>query len=453
MKMSYSSEEDAMKLSCGQITLSLLLVAILTTCSTIPAAIPTSQPAPINGGDPVKLTSLHSNKTRVEAPEAEPGDVTALAGDNTAFAFDLYQHLAGEKGNLFYSPYSISMALAMVEAGARGDTLAEINQAMHFTLPQDRLPVAFNALDQAIKQRAAKIPESNKDHPFQLNIANATWTQKDYAILPQYLDLLAQQYGAGVDQVDFTRNSEAARQAINQWVENQTQRKIQNMIPAGLINDSTRMVLVNAIYFNASWLYPFNQEATRDEAFTQMDGSQVTAPMMHTSRLMGYAKGEGYQVVELPYISTNLVMDVIVPDAGRFAEVEPSLSGKSVTAMLGQIRETEVDLGLPKFKYEDQIELKPVLEAMGMQLAFTPGAPDFSGMTTDPNMYLQEVLHKAYVSVDENGTEAAATTAVMAGITAMPLEKVKLTVDRPFIFLIRDRENGAILFLGRVASI
>jgi serpin B len=441
------------------LALALMLALILSACaqpgSNIPSPQPSDQPTesvkepqPQGDAEPV---ALQSDKPRDSAPVADPAAQSALTDSNTAFAFDLYRQLVGAGDNLFYSPYSISLALAMTQAGAEGQTLEEMNQALHFDLPKDQLHPAFNALDQGLAQRAAQSIEGEK--PFQLHIANSIWGQQDYAFNPSYLDLLAQNYGAGLRLVDFVNATEASRQAINDWVAEQTEDRIKDLIPPGSIDEMTRLVLANAIYFNGGWLNPFEAENTRPETFNALSGEAQQVPMMRQTDQYGYARGDGWQLVELGYVSYSYAMDVIVPDAGNFEAFEQSLTGEQVNEMLSQVFYTTVILGMPKFEYESDFLLKEPLQALGMNLAFQPGQADFTGMAADSNLYIQEAVHKAFVSVDEAGTEAAAATAVMAGTTSMPMEEINLTIDRPFIFLIRDRESGTILFVGRVVSI
>lgn len=397
--------------------------------------------------------SLKSAKERTLNPDVPAEDLTALTNGLTAFSADLYRQLSSQEGNLFFSPYSISLALAMTQAGAAGETRAQIDAALHYTLEGERLHAAFNALDQELARRATEVVESESEaNPFQLKVANSLWGQRDYPFRSEYLDLLATNYGAGLQVVDFKQNTEQARQAINDWIAQATEQKIKDIIPEGGLNAMSRLVLANAIYFNASWLTPFETEFTKDEAFNLLDGSQKTVPMMHKTDRYGYVDGDTFQLVELPYISQNLVMDVLVPDEGQLAVFEQSLDAERLKSIFEQIGSSEVELGLPRFKFEASTGLSSTLKAMGMQAAFDPNSADFSNLADTDELFLQDVLHKAYISVDEAGTEAAAATVVMVGATGAQLEPVKLTVDRPFLFLIRDTGTGAILFFGRVTN-
>jgi serpin B len=393
---------------------------------------------------------LQSDKPRDTSPSVDASDLTALVDGNNAFAFDLYQVLKQTGGNLFYSPYSISEALAMAYAGARGETEKDMAEALNFTLSQARLHPAFNSLDLQLKQRRQGAAGKNGTG-FKLDVANAIWGQKDYQFLAQYLDVLAQNYGAGLRIVDFIKQTEQSRVTINQWVSDQTQGKIKDLIPPGAISDMTRLVLTNAVYFNAAWQYPFNKEATSDGAFYLLDGSSVTAPMMKQTESFGYAEGANYEAVELPYSGQELSMVILLPKAGQFEAFENSLDAELVKTIIGQLEMNEVSLTMPKFEYESSFGLKQALSTLGMGVAFTPDA-DFSGMNGDHNLLIQDVLHKAFVSVDEAGTEAAAASGVIVGITAMPAQQAQVTINRPFLFLIRDIATGSIIFVGRVLN-
>jgi len=401
-------------------------------------------------GQTVSGQMLQSDKQRDTSPSVYEGDLTALIDGNNAFAFELYQVLKQTGGNLFYSPYSISEALAMTYAGARGETEKDMAEALNFTMSQDRLHPAFNSLDLQLKQRGQGA-EGKNGAGFRLDVANAIWGQESYKFLAQYLDVLAQNYGAGLRIVDFIKQTEQSRVTINQWVSEQTEDKIRDLIPQGGINEMTRLVLTNAIYFNAAWLYPFNEEATSDGLFFLLDGSSVMVPMMKQTESFGYAEGTDYQAVELPYSGQELSMVILLPKAGQFEDFEDSLDAELVKAIISQLETNEVSLTMPKFEYESSFGLKQALSTLGMGVAFTPDA-DFSGMDGNHDLLIQDVLHKAFVSVDEAGTEAAAATAVIVGITSMPAQPTQVTINHPFIFLIRDIATGSIVFVGRVLN-
>ena len=247
---------------------------------------------------------------------------------------------------------------------------------------------------------------------------------------------------------------EPARQAINQWVSDQTKDKIKDLIPAGAITPDTRLVLANAIYFYAKWLHPFDGSLTQPGGFNLLDGTTITVPMMSLGEVTGlpYMAGQGYQAVELPYAGGKVALTLIVPDAGRFAQVRAALTASQLETLWGSLETKQVQLSLPKFKYESSFSLGKTLGQLGMPDALTPGVADFSGMDGTRDLFISDILHKAVVAVDEEGTEAAAATAVVVGITAMPVIDVQLTVDRPFIFVIRDTQSGAMLFMGQVLN-
>jgi serpin B len=401
-------------------------------------------------GQTVSGQVVQSDKPRDTSPSVDESDLTALVDGNNAFAFNLYQVLKQTGGNLFYSPYSISEALAMTYAGARGETEKDMAEALNFTLSQDRLHPAFNSLDLQLKQRGQGAAGKNGTG-FKLDVANAIWGQEGYQFLAQYLDVLAQNYGAGLRIVDFIKQTEQSRVTINQWVSDQTQGKIKDLIPPGVINDMTRLVLTNAIYFNAAWQYPFDEKATSDGQFYLLDGSSVTVPMMKQTESFGYAKGANYEAVELPYSGQELSMVILLPKAGQFDAFENSLDAELVKTIIGQLETNEVSLTMPKFEYESSFGLKQALSTLGMGIAFTSDA-DFSGMDGNHDLLIQDVLHKAFVSVDEAGTEAAAATGVIVGLTAIPAQPAQVTIDRPFLFLIRDISTGSIIFVGRVLN-
>jgi len=398
---------------------------------------------------------LMSDKPRDASPDVNQADLDLLTGGNSAFAFELYQALREQEDNkddnLFYSPYSISLALAMTYAGARGDTAEEMAATLHFMLEQDRLHPAFNWLDTELTSRGEGA-QGKDGEGFRLNIVNALWGQKDYSFLSSFLDVLAENYGAGLRILDFMAEPEKGRVTINNWVSDQTEDRIKDLIPQGAIDELTRLVLTNAIYFNAAWKYPFDEDMTDDNGrFYLLDGGQVTVPMMKQTESFGYTEGDGYQAVELLYDGDELSMVILLPASGDFEAFEAGLQAQQVSDIVSDLQPTEVVLTMPGFEFDSEFSLKDTLTEMGMPTAFTEAA-DFSGMAGTRDLCISEVLHKAFVSVDEAGTEAAAATAVIVGETAMPEQPVEVTVDRPFIFLIRDIETAAVLFVGRVLN-
>ncbi len=385
-----------------------------------------------------------------EASPAGPEELAELGAGNTAFALDLYQVLRQQEGNLFFSPYSLSLALAMTYAGARGETEAQMARTMHYTLPPARLHPAFASLSEALASRGEGAA-GREGEGFRLNVANALWGQEGYDFLSSFLDLTDRYYGAGLQRVDFMAAPEEARQTINDWVADETEDRITDLIPQGVIDTLTRLVLTNAIYFNAAWAEPFEESLTREGPFYLLDGAQVSAPMMHQTSSFGYSQGQGYQAVQLPYDGHQLSMVILLPEAGEFEALEASLDTAGLQAILGALAYQQVALTMPRFEFSAQFRLDEALSALGMVDAFTDAA-DFSGMTGSRELFLSAVLHKAFVSVDEAGTEAAAATAVVASLTSAPSEPVEVTLDRPFLFLIRDLQTDTVLFWGRVVD-
>lgn len=400
---------------------------------------------------PVSGEVVKSDKPRDTSPAAPKADLSALVDGNSAFSLDLYQALKDAEGNLFYSPYSISLALAMTYAGARGETAQQMANTIRFILPQTQLHPAFNSLDIELKRRGEGA-KGKDGKGFRLNVVNAIWGQKGFKFLAEFLDTLAENYGAGLRPLDFAGAPEESRTKINNWVSDQTEKRIKDLIPPGAITPVTRLVLTNAIYFNAAWQYPFKENAT-DKAgtFYLIDGAKVTVPMMKQTEMLGYTEGTGYQVVELPYDGRELSMVILLPKSGNYKTFEKSLDAKQVAAMVKDLKLRRVALALPRFKFESDFNLNKTLSKMGMSLAFSPGA-DFSGMTGSRNLFISEVIHKSFIDVDESGTEAAAATAVIMPTSIPPSATTEVIIDRPFIFLIRDISTGTILFVGRVLN-
>jgi serpin B len=395
----------------------------------------------------VQAMVLQSDLERDTSPLVGATDLGELTTGNTAFALDLYQSLREGEGNLFFSPYSISLALAMTYAGARGETQREMAQTLHFTLSQDGLHPAFNTLDLELSSRGEEIDEQEGE-PFRLNIANSIWGQRGYEFLPEFLDTLAMNYGAGLRIVDYVEATEEARLMINQWVSDETEGKIKDLIQPGVLNELTRLVLANAIYFNAGWFFPFAEEETHEGTFQLLDGGQVSVPMMSQTETFRYSEGYGYQVVELPYVGQEMAMVILLPELGMFEAFEMGLNSERLSEIFDDLNSQSVALTMPKFEYESEFSLKETLIKMGMGSAFADA--DFSAMDGTRDLFISEVVHKAFVSVDEKGTEAAAATAVIIALRSALSTPVKMTVDRPFIYMIRDLKTGTILFVGRV---
>ena len=398
--------------------------------------------------------SASADEVRSSEPRQTPTSLPAnelaeLVDGNNAFAFDLYRQVSNGEENLFFSPYSISVALAMTYGGARGETAREMARAMQFYLPADNLHSAFNYLDRQLASRGEGA-EGKDDQGFRLNVVNAIWGQRDYAFLPDYLDVLARNYGAGLRVLDFQGSPEPSRVTINQWVEEQTESRIVDLIPKGAIDSMTRLVLTNAVYFNAAWQSQFQEGATAPGTFHLVDGKEVTVPMMHQTASFGYWRGDNFEVVELPYDGNELSMVILLPESGQFEAFQSAVDGEALRGAVDNLEWTRMALTMPGFKIETSFGLNDALAEMGMVAAFEPGVADFSGMGGSRDLFITDVVHKAFVDVDESGTEAAAATAVIVGTTSVPAEPIEVTIDRPFMFLIRDMETGTVLFLGRV---
>jgi len=393
---------------------------------------------------------LQPQVSRETAPEVAEEELQALVDGNTAFALELYQRLREREGNLFLSPYSISLALAMAYAGARGETATEMAQALHFTLPQERLHPAFNALDLAITSRTTV-------EGIELNIANAFWGQLGHRFLQEFIDLLARDYGAEIRLLSFQDTPEACREHINEWVSQKTQGKIEELLPPGSVGPDTRLILTNAIYFKGAWKFEFDPGLTQTGEFHLLDGSTVTVPFMRHFEggfegvMLNYAEGRigdvSYQAVELPYVGEELSMVILLPELKKFKEFEQALNAERLEGILRELRSWEIHLVIPKFSFSSGFSLRGALTGLGMPRAFSPEA-DFSGMDGTHELWIDEVYHKAFVKLDERGTEAAAATGV-GMVLAAP---IPVQVNHPFIFLIRDRGTGAILFMGRVLN-
>jgi len=397
-------------------------------------------------------------------PQADWADVGQLVAGNNAFAFDLYQTLRGEKGSLFFSPLSISSALAMTYAGAAGETAEQMADVLHFTLPDEHLHTAFGDLirdltaDRASGQDAGDLDAAEQE-PFVLDIANSLWGQEDYPFLQDFLDTVIRSYDSPLRRLDFFRDPEGSRNVINQWVSDQTRDRINDLLKSGDIKRETRLVLANAVYFNASWEHAFDEGATRARVFHLPD-ADVTVEMMRQTEYFRYGEGEDYQAVELPYAGGDAAMVILLPREGRFAEFEQSLSAETMQDVLGNMSRREVQVTMPKFEYEQEMELSKVLSAMGMATAFNPLSADFSGMNgyrcpEDEGLYIGRVRHKAWIGVDEASTEAAAATAVVMGAGCAVggfVPPVIFTADRPFIYTICDTRTGSTLFMGRISD-
>lgn len=372
-------------------------------------------------------------------------DQAALSQGNNAFALDLYAHLRSQPGNLFFSPESISTAFAMAYAGARGQTAAQMQHVFYFTLPPARLHPAMGALLQSMNASHAD---------YELHAADALWAEQDESFLPDFQKLMQADYAAGFHPVDFEHAPEAVRGAINQWVAQETNNRIQNLIGPGTLTPATRLVLTNAIYFKGSWLDPFLARDTSSDAFYLTATQTVKTPLMHRTGGYSYYDGGSFQALELPYKDNDLAMVVLLPkQKDGLAALEKQFTAVAANSWIEKLRpEEKVILTLPSFTMTQQFELSGALSAMGMPQAFSQAA-DFSGMTGKRDLTISAAIHKAFIDVNEQGTEAAAATSTIMVATAMRAyapPPIVFRADHPFLFLIRDTRSGAILFLGRL---
>lgn len=390
---------------------------------------------------------IASDKQRVTQPNVSTEDMTALSSANADFGVALYRQIAKPGENLFFSPFSISQAFAMVYPGARGNTAQQMQQALRFTLPEERLHPAMNALDLALQSRNELAP-GQKGTPPELRVVNASWGQQGYAFEPAYLDTLALHYGAGMRAVDFLLEPDTIRQQINTWVEDQTRDRIKDLLPPGSVTKNTRLVLANALYFKGLWSGPFEPSLTKDAPFHLLDGGQKSVKSMGRDGPVATMQGDGFQALALPYQGEALRMLIVVPDTGRFEEIEARLSAQFLDTVRQGLKSDARLLQLPKFQLDSEFALSEALKSLGMVDAFNEDA-DLSGISTEGRLRITAAMHKAFVAVDEAGTEGAAATGVVIGDESV---RNSLIVDRPFLFLIEDKETQAVLFLGRLMN-
>lgn len=383
--------------------------------------------------------------------EARKTDKEIVVQGNNEFALALYAKLRSVEGNLFFSPYSISTALAMTYVGARGSTASQMAEVLHFPAaaaplsdPQ-RFAAVFGEMIKGLNSRG-------QEGRYSLAVANALWAQKDYGILAEFLGLIKTGFDGKLQDVDFVNASEKARKTINSWVEEKTNEKIKDLIAKGVLDSMTRLVLTNAVYFKGDWARQFKAERTKDAPFTLADGDKIDVPMMNQVEKFSYMETDTFQVVELPYVDDELSMIVLLPKKpDGLGELEKNLTLESLSQSLAKLQERQVVVSIPKLKMTRQFSLADVLKSMGMQDAFS-GRADFSGINGQKNLFISAVIHKAYVDINEEGTEAAAATAVTIRLTSIAAPSPVFRADHPFLFLIRDNQSGSILFMGRVMN-
>jgi serpin B len=429
------------------------------TCSLLVATVPAFASIGCSGsgtsGTPATGTPVTSTVQRDTAPDVAPSDETNLVAGNTGFAFALYHGLStadggNTTGNLFYSPYSVSLALAMTYAGANGATASQMATALEFgSLGADLAP-AFDKLDLAIEAKPTGATGAD-GAPFALNLADSLWGDERVSFAQPFVNTLAADYGASLRTVDFVDQPTQAEAAINAWVAGETNDKIPTLLGPGAVDSSTELVIVNAVYFNASWATPFDKSSTQTGKFTRADGSTVQTPMMSSANVATtYFKGSNYQAVELPYSGNTTSMVVVLPDDGAYAAVEKGLSGAFYDGVTAGLSFAEGSVTMPRFDiHGGSVNLAPELTSLGMTDAFNPKKADFTKMIPAGGAYISFVIHQAFVDVDESGTEAAAATAVGIGTAAEEGTPFSVVLDRPFFFFIRDIASKTILFVGR----
>jgi serpin B len=383
-------------------------------------------------------TLVASSVARV-TDDAPPGDVALAIDDTTRFAFDVYRRLSATGENVAFSPWSVVSALSMTYAGARGATREAFEDTLHLSLPADRYHRAMNTVDRALDARARG--------GLRLRSEGQIFTQLDMPIVPSFLELLAAEYGAGVRQLDFAFDPEPARRAINEWISSSTEGLVPELLAEGTIDRDTRLALVNTLYLAAPWSTPFDPNRTAPADFRLSDGSTARVTMMAGEDLkVAYGVVDGVEIIELPYRGEELAMILLVPPIGALDDLEAGLDGARLRALAAAATPGTADVKLPRFEARTQARLDEALRALGLGIAFT-GEADFGGITTAEALAITAVAHEAVVKVDEAGTEAGAATAVIIGRVSIP---DYLVVDRPFVFAIRDRPTGAVLFVGRI---
>lgn len=393
----------------------------------------------------IAVTSL--GLANIDSFAQDKSDMPAVIKGNNEFAFDLYAKLSKEDGNLFFSPASISTALAMTYVGARGNTASQMANALHFILNSERLHPAFSEI-------MKELEADPKNSGYQLSIANALWGQAGYRFYDEFINVTKNYYDTGFKEVDFKNpeNREKTRQAINAWIESKTNDKIKDLIKPDSFDKLTRLVLTNVIYFKGKWQFQFDKEKTLDDQFTLLSGEKIKVPMMNQKKELDYAENDVLQIIEIPYVGYKLSMIILLPKKiDGLKEMESLLTQENISKWLSKLHNEGVIVSLPKFKMTHKFVLNEPLKSLGMIDAFNIQTADFSGMAPDPvGLYISEAIHKAFVDVNEEGTEAAAATATVIRAQCVMPPAFVFKADRPFVFLIKDTKSGSILFMGRI---
>jgi serpin B len=375
-----------------------------------------------------------------------PGSETeAASGSVNAFAIDLYKQIRKPAENLIFSPYSISMCLAMAYAGARGETESQMAKALHFSMGQAKITKALGGVNEQVRT-------AGEGKNAEINIANALWAEQSFPLLKEFVESVRVNFQGELRSVDFQHQPEPVRNTINKWVEEQTKDKIKDLLAPGTFTEDTRLVLTNAIYFKGLWEWQFKKELTKEASFFLLDGKEIKVPTMGQTEFFGYAEESDLQVLEMPYKDKELSMIVLLPSKQkRLEDLEQALTVDKLGQWIGKLRTQRVEVYLPRFKMTSEFELATALAGLGMRDAFSSADADFSGITGAKDLYIEKAIHKAFVEVNEEGTEAAAATAIEVTKGVAPWLPM-FVADHPFLFLIRHKPSGTILFLGRVTN-
>lgn len=431
-----------------------VLVAAAAACSGAagtPVGSDSPDTSPPLGSEPF----VDGELLRLDLPRSDvvvsDVDVAAVVRGDTALGFDLLEVIATDE-NVMVSPYSVGVSLSMLYAGARGLTASEIADVAHFDVEDSTLHAVRNYLDSQLE--AASQPRAGDDREmFAIRPANSVWGQGGYPFLDDYLSVLAAYYGAGLRLVDFSSDPGFAADAINEWTEDATEGRISDLLAPGVIDETTRVVLVNAIWFKANWASKFDPDNTTEGPFTLADGTEISVPLMHTNLRTGYAETDLFEAVRLPYAG-DAAMVVALPKTGTPADLISALTPDDLNIGWGDFI---VDLTMPRFQFDTEVALKEGLQALGIEAVFVPpqagadNTADLTGVTTNRELYVSNALHKTFIALDENGTEAAAATAQIIGVTSLP-QPATFTADRPFLFWIVHTPTNEVLFLGQVTN-
>jgi serpin B len=427
----------------NHITISLISIIVLSLGIFLSGCI--RQPTPIPDNN-----SITPENSTINNYTASGVILNNVVDANNQFAFDLYSKYESKEGNMFFSPYSISSALAMTYEGAKGKTAAEMQSVLHLSNDKATIHSGFADINTGLNKA---------DKSYQLSVANALWAQKDYPFKQDYFDTVNTYYGGKVANLDFVKETEKSRVTINTWVENNTNDRIKDLIPKGLITNDTRLVLTNAIYFKANWTNKFDAKDTSDEQFKLGSGDKITTSMMYQTTFFNYSENDETQMLEMDYLGNDLSMLIILPKEDNLSQVESGLTIDELNTLKKDMKTYNVKVTLPKFKFETKYFMKQDLIDMGMPTAFDGSQADFTGMWTrqnNENLYISQVIHQTFIEVAENGTEAAAATAVIIMETSsVQIEQEPVVVfnaDHPFMFIIQEKATGNILFMGRLSD-